>query len=86
MWVLERASGAGQALASSFNIAAFNLGNAIGAWLGGAGDRLWPGLGAVTAVAALVPLAAFAVALWSQRMETRVTPARVAVSCPADPV
>jgi DHA1 family inner membrane transport protein len=86
MWVLERASGAGQALASSFNIAAFNLGNAIGAWLGGAVIDYGPGLGAVTAVAALVPLAAFAVALWSQRREMRVTPARVAVSCPADPV
>jgi DHA1 family inner membrane transport protein len=86
MWVLERASGAGQALASSFNIAAFNLGNAIGAWLGGAVIDHGPGLGAVTAVAALVPLAAFAVAAWSQRMETRVTPAQVAVSCPTDPL
>lgn len=86
MWVLERASGAGQAIASSFNIGAFNLGNAIGAWLGGVVIDHGPGLGAVTAVAALVPLAAFAVALWSQRREMRVTPARVAVSCPADPV
>ncbi|ARQ00746.1 MFS transporter [Pseudorhodoplanes sinuspersici] len=86
MWVLERASGAGQAIASSFNIGAFNLGNAIGAWLGGVVIDYGPGLGAVTAVAALVPLAAFAVALWSQRRETRVTPARVAVSCPADPL
>ena len=34
MWVLEKAEGAGQGLASSFNIAAFYLGNAIGAWLG----------------------------------------------------
>lgn len=86
MWVLERASGAGQAIASSFNIGAFNLGNAIGAWLGGVVIDYGPGLGAVTAVAALAPLAAFAVALWSQRLETRVTPARVAVSCPADPL
>ena len=86
MWLLERASGAGQAIASSFNIGAFNLGNAIGAWLGGVVIDYGPGLGAVTAVAALAPLAAFAVALWSQRLETRVTPARVAVSCPADPV
>ncbi|HEV2564786.1 MAG TPA: MFS transporter, partial [Microvirga sp.] len=35
MWVLEKADGAGQSLASSLNIAAFNLGNALGAWLGG---------------------------------------------------
>ena len=36
MSVLSRAEGASQSLASSFNIAAFNLGNAIGAWAGGA--------------------------------------------------
>ena len=84
MWVLERAAGAGQAIASSFNIGAFNLGNAIGAWLGGAVIDYGPGLGAVTAVAAVVPLVAFAVALWSQRVETRVRPAHAVVTCPAD--
>ncbi|UPJ51509.1 MFS transporter [Bradyrhizobium sp. 200] len=47
MWVLEKAVGAGQSLASSFNIAAFNLGNAIGAWLGGLVIDHGPGLGAV---------------------------------------
>ena len=31
MWVLDKVKGAGQSLASSFNIAAFNLGNAFGA-------------------------------------------------------
>jgi len=72
MWVLERAAGAGQAVASSFNIGAFNLGNAIGAWLGGLVIDHGPGLGAVTWVAALVPLAAFAVALWSRRIDMRV--------------
>jgi DHA1 family inner membrane transport protein len=35
-WVLSKADGAGATLASSFNIAAFNLGNALGAWVGGA--------------------------------------------------
>lgn len=44
MWVLEKAQGAGQSLASSFNIAAFNLGNAIGAWLGGVVIAYGPGL------------------------------------------
>jgi DHA1 family inner membrane transport protein len=83
MWVLERASGAGQLIASSFNIGAFNLGNAIGAWLGGVVIDHGPGLGGVTAVAALVPLIAFAVAWWSQRMDTGVTPSPVAV-CPAE--
>jgi MFS transporter, DHA1 family, inner membrane transport protein len=62
MWVLEKAAGAGQSLASSFNIAAFNLGNAIGAWLGGFVIDHGLGLGAVPWVAALVPLAAAAVA------------------------
>lgn len=63
MWVLAKAEGAGQGLASSFNIAAFNLGNAIGAWLGGAVIDHGPGLGSVTLVAGLVPIAALAVAL-----------------------
>ena len=71
MWVLEKADGAGQSLASSFNIAAFNLGNAIGAWLGGFVIDHGPGLGAVPWVAALVPLAASAVAAYAIRTERR---------------
>jgi len=69
MWVLEKAEGAGQGLASSFNIAAFNLGNAIGAWLGGLVIDHGPGLSALPMVAGLVPIAAFAVAFASIRME-----------------
>ena len=69
MWVLEKAKGAGQGLASSFNIAAFNLGNAIGAWLGGFVIDRGPGLGAVTLVAALVPLAALAVVILALHLE-----------------
>ncbi|TIU29197.1 MAG: MFS transporter, partial [Mesorhizobium sp.] len=69
MWVLEKAKGAGQGLASSFNIAAFNLGNAIGAWLGGFVIDHGPGLGAVPPVAGLVPLAALAVVFLAQRLE-----------------
>ncbi len=69
MWVLEKAKGAGQGLASSFNIAAFNLGNAIGAWLGGFVIDHGPGLGAVPLVAALVPLAALAVVVLALRLE-----------------
>ncbi len=56
MWVLEKAKGVGQSLASSLNIAAFNLGNALGAWAGGAVIDHGPGLGAVPMVAALMPL------------------------------
>jgi len=69
MWVLAKAEGAGQGIASSFNIAAFNLGNAIGAWLGGAVIDHGPGLGSVTLVAGLVPIAALAVALIAIRMD-----------------
>lgn len=71
MWVLAKAEGAGQGLASSFNIAAFNLGNAIGAWLGGAVIDHGPGLGGVTFVAGLVPIAALVVALIAIRMDRR---------------
>ncbi|WP_217574041.1 MFS transporter [Mesorhizobium sp. GbtcB19] len=68
-WVLEKAKGAGQGLASSFNIAAFNLGNAIGAWLGGFVIDHGPGLGAVPLVAGLVPLAALGVVALALRLE-----------------
>jgi DHA1 family inner membrane transport protein len=81
MWVLEKAAGAGQGLASSFNIAAFNLGNAIGAWLGGFVIDYGPGLGAITLVAGLVPLAAIAVALVALRAERRGDLA-AAAACP----
>lgn len=69
MWVLQKAQGVGQSLASSFNIAAFNLGNAFGAWLGGVVIAHGPGLGALTWVAALMPLCAFGVALVAIRLE-----------------
>lgn len=69
MWVLEKAEGAGQSLASSFNIAAFNLGNAAGAWLGGAVISHGPGLGAVTWVAALLPLSALGVTALALRLD-----------------
>jgi DHA1 family inner membrane transport protein len=73
MWVLDKAHGAGQSLASSFNIAAFNLGNAIGAWLGGAVID-YGGLASVPWVAALVPLAAFGVALCAIRFDRMRAP------------
>src|SRR5690606_20138234 len=50
-------------------IAAFNLGNAIGAWLGGAVIDHGPGLAAVTWVAALVTVFGLAIALWSVRLD-----------------
>ncbi|RJT31922.1 MFS transporter [Mesorhizobium waimense] len=69
MWVLEKAEGAGQSLASSFNIAAFNLGNAAGAWLGGIVITHGPGLGAITWVAALLPISALTVAALALRLD-----------------
>lgn len=67
--VLQKAQGVGESLASSFNIAAFNLGNAIGAWLGGVIIAFGPGLGAVPWAAALVTLVGLAIVLWSVRLE-----------------
>ncbi len=80
MWVLEKATGAGQSLASSFNIAAFNLGNALGAWLGGFVIDHGPGLEAVTWVAALVPLSAMLIAVLALRLDgaSKPTPATAA--------
>lgn len=71
MRVLSQAGGAGQGLASSLNIAAFNLGNAFGAWLGGAVIDHGPGLAAVPLVAAVVPLSALALAAFSLSLERR---------------
>jgi MFS transporter, DHA1 family, inner membrane transport protein len=60
LWVLERVDGAGRSLASSFNIAAFNLGNALGAWAGGLVIASGPGLAWLPLLAALFPCAAAA--------------------------
>jgi DHA1 family inner membrane transport protein len=69
MRVLEQASGAGQNLASSLNIAAFNLGNAIGAWVGGVTVEHGPGLQSLGWVAALITLVGLGIALWSHRAD-----------------
>jgi DHA1 family inner membrane transport protein len=78
MRVLSQAGGAGQGLASSLNIAAFNLGNAFGAWLGGAVIAHGPGLSAVPLIAAAVPLSALGLAVLSLGLERRA--ARLAVA------
>ncbi len=61
MWVLSKAVGAGQGLASSLNIAAFNLGNAVGACLGGVVIDHGPGLNSLFLIAAVLPLIAIGV-------------------------
>lgn len=74
MWVMSNADGAGESLASSVNIAAFNLGNAIGAWVGGIALSAF-GLGAITWAAAAFPLAAIGIALLAVRGRTLAVPA-----------
>ncbi len=74
MWVLSKAEGAGQSLASSFNIGAFNLGNAIGAWAGGMVIDQGPGLAMVPISAALFPLLAIATALIAVRASAPIQP------------
>lgn len=72
--VLKHAGKTGQTLASSLNIGAFNLGNAIGAWAGGWVLSSGPGLSAIPWIAALITSGAVAVALWSMRRERRRAP------------
>jgi DHA1 family inner membrane transport protein len=69
LWVLQRAGSAGQSLASSLNIGAFNLGNALGAWLGGLIIVHGPGMAALPWTAALVVGCGLIVALWCVRLE-----------------
>lgn len=69
--VLQQAQGAGESLASSFNIAAFNLGNALGAWLGAAVIERGPGLAAIPWAAALLTVGGLAIVLYSVRLEAR---------------
>lgn len=71
MRVLDKAAGAGQNLASSLNIAAFNLGNALGAWAGGLAISQGPGLTSLGWVAALLTVAGLAIALLSRSLDRR---------------
>ena len=63
LWVLQKAGPAGQGLASSLNIAAFNLGNALGAWIGAELITFGFGLTALPPVAAVVTGTGLVVAL-----------------------
>ena len=71
--VLEKAGPAGRNLVSSLNIAAFNLGNALGAWLGGVTIDHGPGLAALPLVAAAVTTLGLLGALWSLRLDRAST-------------
>ncbi len=71
---LEKAGPAGRNLASSLNIAAFNLGNALGAWIGGVTIDHRPGLAALPLVAAAITALGLGLALWSLRLDrVRIT-------------
>lgn len=83
LWVLGKAGEGSQSLVSSFNIAAFNLGNALGAWLSGLVIDHGPGLAAVPLFAAVAPVLALLIAAIAIRHEQRrsaipaeATPAR----------
>ena len=69
LWVLQRAGSAGESLASSLNIGAFNLGNALGAWLGGLVIERGLGLASLPWTAALVVSCGLIVALWCVQLE-----------------
>jgi DHA1 family inner membrane transport protein len=79
MRVLEKAGPAGRNFASSLNIAAFNLGNAIGAWLGGATLDHGFGLSAIPITAATITGLGLLTALWSARLDRVAKPAAIAV-------
>jgi len=79
--VLEAAGTEGRTLASSLNIAAFNLGNALGAWAGGLTIDHGPGLAALPLVAAAITAAGLLLALWSLRLDQ---PVPSAAACPAE--
>ena len=68
LWVLNRAEGAAS-LASSFNIGAFNLGNALGAGLGGVVIERSGVFTAVPLAGALLTLTGLAVAVYAVKRE-----------------
>jgi MFS transporter, DHA1 family, inner membrane transport protein len=74
--VLEKAGEAGRTLASSLNIAAFNLGNALGAWAGGLALERGPGLAALPLLAAGITALGLILAvlsLWLDRVPAPAT-------------
>ena len=73
-------AGDAPSLASTLNIGAFNLGNSIGAWLGGAVITAGWSLQSIPLVAACVTLCALALAVYVAWLDQRgaVTPAGLA--------
>ena len=79
--VLEKAGTAGQTLASSLNIAAFNLGNALGAWAGELTIDHGAGLAALPLVAAAITSIGLVLALASVWLDRAPMPA---TACPSE--
>ena len=79
--VLEAAGPSGRTLASSLNIAAFNLGNALGAWAGGVTIDRGLGLSALPLVAAGITAVGLVLALWSLWLDRTQA---VVAACPAE--
>lgn len=73
MRVLQQAGDEGATLASSLNIAAFNLGNALGAWIGG---LVLSGIGLLSVgwAAAALTVVGLALVLWSSRLPAATAP------------
>lgn len=70
-------AGDAQALAAALNHSAFNLANALGAWLGGvaiAAGLGWTSTGWVGALLAGGGLCVFAASIWQQRRSKTASP------------
>lgn len=67
--ILDKAGENGRILASSLNIAAFNLGNALGAWAGGMVIARHLGLGALPLIAAAITGAGLLLAIVSLKLD-----------------
>jgi len=70
MRVLQQAGPAGANLVSSLNIGAFNLGNALGAWVGGLALSTQAGLLSVSWAGAGLTAIGLLLAVWSSRVPT----------------
>ena len=68
-WLIGNAGGTAQSLASSINIAAFNLGNALGAWLGGSLIETGMSLDRLPFIASVIPAFATLVAILAIRLK-----------------
>ncbi len=75
MRVVEKAAAAPH-LASTLNIGAFNVGNALGAWLGGLAIAHGAALDALPWLAALVSVAALLLTWFAARLDGRASPLR----------